>query len=102
MTNLVKTVIKMAIGLAVGAIMNSITGSGSLIIWLLMGMGIPFGWGFINRHCPAVVGGSWIFLIIKYTFKFFFSVLIGWIIMPIELVRGILAIRAERALRKGE
>lgn len=102
MRDLVKTVIKMVIGLAVGAIMNSITNSGSLVIWLLMGMGIPFGWGFINKHFPTVIGGSWIFLIIKYTFKFFFSVLIGWIIMPIELVRGILNIRAERSFRDVE
>ena len=96
MKNLVKTVIKMVIGLAVGAIMNSITDMGALGIWLLMGMGIPFGWGFINKHFPVVVGGSWIFLIIKYTFKFFLSVVIGWIVMPIELVRGILNVLAAK------
>ena len=71
-----------------------------LIMMIIMGGG-PYGWSALNKITPSffliLPAIGWVFY---FAFKFAFSALIGWFILPIKMIRNIKKIKTAKSMEE--
>ena len=102
MSRLVKTILFAAIGALIGYAFFSGVGGQSHVepMFIVAFMGFPAGWSFFSRTTghTFIIGG--LLGIIWFVIKVMLCVFIGWIITPIEIIRGIVEICQGASRRK--
>lgn len=93
MERLLKSIGQAILGLIIGGILLSIVSDSVTADKVIIFMGLPSGWSFISRYIGHTyyVGGILDFFI-GLAIEIAFSTIVGWVVLPINIVRGLIEI----------
>ncbi|MCM1273181.1 MAG: hypothetical protein NC225_03115 [Clostridium sp.] len=92
-----KRVIKTVVMALVGAILGIILGSLSIFgadkrFWILFCMGVPIGWSFLGKYFGQLVTNNFPLMIFLLLMRAMLAGIIGWVLIPVEIVRGFIEV----------
>ena len=98
MEKLIKSIVMAGIGFAIGCLVSYCLGDGIEIPVAILFAGLPSGWSFIGRHFGhSIVFGNIIFAVIFYAVKLAAALVIGWIVLFVDVIRGLYEVLSRSA-----
>ena len=89
MKKLLMTLAKAGIGALVGILLGTLIGE-DIQFMCITCAGIAFGWKFANNIIGSIISTNFASSMVLLTIKLIIAVFIGWIIMIVEIVKGII------------
>ncbi len=91
MKRVIKTVVMALVGAILGVIIGSFSAFGAdKRFWILFCMGVPIGWTFLGKYFGQLVTNNFPLMLFLLTMRAMLAGLIGWVLIPIEIVRGLI------------
>lgn len=89
MKRVLKTVGIAFIGAALGWLIGTIFDGDDVMWWVWFFMGVPAGWIFLGKYFGRLISKNLALMAFLLTMRVVLAGLIGWVIIPIELVRSL-------------
>lgn len=100
MKQLLMTLAKAGIGAVVGIALATVMGEDIQMMCVICA-GVAFGWKFANSIVGSIISSNFAVSMVLLAVKLCIAFLIGWVIMFVEIIKGIICVVKEVAPQMG-
>lgn len=96
MARAVKTFLIAAVGAFVGWMIGGMFDPERIYGYIIFFMGFPFGWSFLGKHVGHLLSTNFALMATVFVVRCMLAGFIGWVILPIEIIRSVVEVFSKR------